>query len=119
MEGLLDEQTLPTSTAEMDYGIVKFNSWSALRYLSRGRRLMVAGGEIQDIIDLLMRDLDLEVHRKKGWLSDNFAPYCPQDYRGVVQDMLANAGKSQKKLAAIPRIALMATSLCGLNQPSN
>lgn len=88
MEGMLDSKTLPASKAELDYGIAKFNTWSAMRYVARGRTRMMAGGEIQDIIDLLMRDLGLEIHRGRSWVRDAFLPYRAQDYKGIVQDVL-------------------------------
>ena len=93
MEGLLDDKTLPTSKEQIDYDIAKFNAWSALRYSSRGRVGMVAGGEIQDIIDLLMVDMGLEPHRKKYWLSDRFVTYRSQDYKGITQEFLDKARK--------------------------
>lgn len=91
MEDLLNEKSVPETKEQMDYKIARFNTWSAKRYLSRGRTRMVAGGKIQDIIDLLMRDMGLEVHRRKSWFSDTFIPYRARDYRGIVQDMLAKS----------------------------
>ena len=37
-------------------------------------------------MDLLMRDLGLPVHRKKGWLADLTEPYGPEEYQGLVQE---------------------------------
>ncbi|RDW67767.1 hypothetical protein BP6252_09163 [Coleophoma cylindrospora] len=88
MEGLLDDGAVPSSKAQIDGEIAEFNSWSAQRYLSRGRTRMVAGGEIQDVIDLLMQDLGLPVHRRKSWIRENFVPYRSLDYKGIVQDVL-------------------------------
>ncbi|KAL3423563.1 flavin-binding monooxygenase-like protein [Phlyctema vagabunda] len=89
MEGLLREECVPNSKTEIDYDIARFNCWSAHRYLSRGRTRMVAGGEIQDIIDSLVRDLELDVHRRKNWLTDTFVPYRSQLYEGIVKEVLA------------------------------
>jgi hypothetical protein len=42
-----------------------------------------------------MEDMGLRAKRKSNWLSDTFLPYRAQDYKGIVQDMLAKAkGKS-------------------------
>ena len=46
LECLLPDTTI-LELKDMDYEIAKFNAWSALRYLSRRRTRMVAGGEIQ------------------------------------------------------------------------
>lgn len=46
-------------------------------------------------VDLLMRDLGLKVHRKKGWFAEATEPYGPEDYRGLVDEFVAklNGGK--------------------------
>ena len=80
MEGLLEEQRLPNSQAEIDREITRFNVWSSRRYLARGRRVQVAGGEVQDMVDLLMYDMGLESHRKQGWFADRISVYTAQDY---------------------------------------
>lgn len=90
MENLLPEHSNPRSKAEIDAEIARFNVWSAKRYPPRGRKFMVAGGEIQDIIDLLMGEMDLKIHRK-WWLSDTFIVYRAQNYKGIVKDVLARS----------------------------
>jgi hypothetical protein len=37
-------------------------------------------------IDLLLTELGLRTHRKKGWLAELFSPYGPQDYQGLVEE---------------------------------
>ena len=37
-------------------------------------------------MDMLLRDLGLESHRKGGWLAECFRPYGPADYRGLVDE---------------------------------
>ena len=91
MEGLLDLPKKP----EMDCDIAKVNAWCAHRYLSRGRTRQVASAEIQEVCDLLMEDMGLRAKRRSNWCSDTFLPYSAQDYKGIVQDMLAKSrGKS-------------------------
>jgi hypothetical protein len=90
MEGLLEKiHTLPTK-AEMDYEIAKVNAWSARRYSSRGRQRQIASGEIQDVVDMWIKDLGLKVHRKGGLLGlrDTFVPYRAQDYKGIVKEVM-------------------------------
>ncbi len=86
MEGLLD---IPKSKTAMDYDIAKVNAWCARRYLSRGRTRQIASAEIQDVTDVLMKDMGLRVYRKSNLLSETFAPSRAQDYKGIVSEMLA------------------------------
>ena len=90
MEGLLEKMRPLPSKVEMDYEIAKVYAWSTRRYLSRGRQRQVASAEIQDVIDMWMRDMGLRVHRKRGLLGirDTFVPYRSSDYRGIVADLL-------------------------------
>lgn len=43
-------------------------------------------------LDLLLRDLGLEVHRKGGFVAEMWYPYGPEDYRGVNDEWLAKYG---------------------------
>jgi hypothetical protein len=55
---------------------------------------LVGGLEIQDFIDVLMRDLSLEVERKGGkgflglraWAKEWFWSYMSKDYEGIVEE---------------------------------
>jgi hypothetical protein len=40
-------------------------------------------------IDLLVGDLGLKVHRKKGWFAEMTEPYGPEDYRDLVSEYMA------------------------------
>jgi hypothetical protein len=40
-------------------------------------------------IDLLLKDLGLQTHRKGGRLAEIFEPYGPEDYRGIVDEWKA------------------------------
>lgn len=92
MEGLLP---VPQSKAEMDYEIAKVNAWCERRYLTRGRQQQIASGEIQEVTDLLMKDMGLRVFRKSNWLAESVLPASPQDYRGIVREML-DKSRSEK-----------------------
>jgi hypothetical protein len=77
----------------MDMDIARVNAWCARRYLGRGTGRQIASAEIQEVIDLLMRDLGLNVRRKRNWIADLFVPYRSQDYRGIVRDVVERARK--------------------------
>ncbi|KAL2022824.1 hypothetical protein VTK56DRAFT_4355 [Thermocarpiscus australiensis] len=40
-------------------------------------------------VDLLVNDLGLKVHRKKGWLAEITEPYGPEDYKDLVAEFAA------------------------------
>ncbi len=40
-------------------------------------------------MDMLLRDLGLESHRKGGWLAECFRPYGPADYKGLIDEWRA------------------------------
>lgn len=86
LEGLLE---LPKSKEQMDYDIAKVNAWSRRRYLSRGRTRQIASAEIQDVVDMLMQDMGLKVHRSGNVIKEIFTPIRPHWYRGIIQELLA------------------------------
>jgi dimethylaniline monooxygenase (N-oxide forming) len=96
MEGLLEKiHTLP-GKPEMDYEIAKVNAWCSRRYLSRGATRQIASVEVQQVVDLLMRDMGLEAHRKGNWVTDTFTPYRSQDYKGIVKELVEKVQKRDK-----------------------
>ncbi|KAL2169068.1 hypothetical protein VTG60DRAFT_6490 [Thermothelomyces hinnuleus] len=44
-------------------------------------------------IDLLLGDLGLRMHRKRGWLREMTEPYGPEDYRDLVGEFVASVGE--------------------------
>ncbi|KAK8034835.1 hypothetical protein PG993_009830 [Apiospora rasikravindrae] len=44
-------------------------------------------------LDLLLRDLGLQVHRKNGFMAEWTDPYGPEDYRGVNEEWQSKYGK--------------------------
>ena len=44
-------------------------------------------------LDLLMRDLGLNIYRKSGWLANMYQPYGPRDYEGVTDEWMAKYSK--------------------------
>lgn len=92
LENLL---SVPLSKEEMDYEVAKVNAFCQRRYLSRGRTRQIASAEIQEVTDLLMRDMGLKAYRKSNWLKEIFAPSRAQDYRGMVEELLRKEGKGK------------------------
>ena len=98
MEDLLPNP-LP-SEAQMDKDVAKVNAWMARRYGARGRRDPEIVLEIQTFLDRLMEDLCLNVHRKNtgffGPLVEWVVPYEASDYRGMIEDFLAQVKPKSK-----------------------
>ena len=46
-------------------------------------------------VDLLVSDLGLKVHRKKGWLAEISEPYGPEDYKDLVAEFAASVEETQ------------------------
>lgn len=94
MEGMLD---IPKPKEKMDYEIARINAWCERRYLARGQTRQIASAEIQDVTDVLMRDMGLKVYRKSNIFSEIFLPGFAQDYKGIVQDMLEKSKEEREK----------------------
>jgi hypothetical protein len=60
-------------------------------------------------IDLLLKDLGLESHRKKGVLTDIFQSYGPEDYIGLIEEW--KALRDGESTTAIPENAMPNHSL--------
>ena len=45
-------------------------------------------------LDMLLRDLGLNIYRKSGWLANMYQPYGPRDYEGVTEEWLKKYGKA-------------------------
>ena len=97
---MLDDQR------KMDVDIAAMTTFMERRYLGR-KEVPDAAMEIQDYVDLMMRDMGLRVDRKRmnapaswfgyqAWKAEWFTPYMPQDYYGVVMEFLKKVkrGKS-------------------------
>lgn len=86
--------------AAMETQISEINAWELRRYRDKASRYPVGGLEIQDFMDVLMRDLGLEVERKRGrggrgfwglraWAREWFRSYMGADYKGIVREFPA------------------------------
>ena len=96
---LNDEERMKVDVATM-------TTFMERRYLGR-KDIPDAAMEIQDYVDLMMRDMSLRVDRKRmkappsrfgfqAWKTEWFTPYMPRDYGGVVEEFLQEVqGKVQ------------------------
>ena len=92
--------------AAMETQISEVNAWERRRYRDKASRYPVGGLEIQDFMDVLMRDLGLEPERKRGtgargllglraWAREWFWPYMSADYKGIVEEFKAGLEKGR------------------------
>lgn len=81
--------SLPATSGEMQYQAVLHSRFGKWRYpAGHGSQYPDFVFDAQPYTDLLMRDLGLQVHRKKGFMAEILEPYGPQDYKDVVQEWL-------------------------------
>ena len=82
----------------MNVDIAAMTTFRGRRYLGR-KEISDVAMEIQDHVDLMMRDIGLRADRKrmkaptswfgyKAWKTEWFIPYIPRDYYGVVVEFL-------------------------------
>jgi 1,2-phenylacetyl-CoA epoxidase PaaB subunit len=60
-------------------------------HVTRGATRKIASAEIQQVTDLLMQGMGLKVYRKGIGSRETFVPIRLQDYKGIVQEMLAKS----------------------------
>jgi dimethylaniline monooxygenase (N-oxide forming) len=85
----------------MEESISLLESWSLLRFRDKSAVHLDGAEFIQDIIDVLMKDLGLRTDRKRleaerkgiwgwfgwgAWVREWFSPYRGSDYRGLVEE---------------------------------
>lgn len=108
-DGTLPEGVVPAAIdAGTGAGAAENNALDKLRYdtvltsrFGKWRYPAGHGNQFPDFVfdalpylDQLLGDLGLPVHRKGGWLAEATAPYGPEDYKDVVAEWQAKAGKS-------------------------
>ena len=98
MEDLLPKP-LPTET-QMEIDVATVNAWMTRRYGARGRQDPEIILEVQTFFDTLMEDLGLRVQRKNkgffGPIVELVVPYEGSDYRGMVEEFLAQVKPKTK-----------------------
>ena len=109
LEDLLPKNVLPKTKQEAEDSIELVNAWMRRRYGMKGAKDPEIVLEIQTFLDVLCRDLGIEVERKKkggsrrtglyGWWdavksewTEVATPYIAADYQGVIEEFLTNNG---------------------------
>ncbi|WPH03954.1 dimethylaniline monooxygenase (N-oxide forming) [Acrodontium crateriforme] len=89
---------LPSNTDEVIEEIMLHTQWGKWRYpCGYGASLPDFVFEGLPYIDMLLRDLGLETHRKKSWFTELTKPYKPQDYAGLVEEWQAIHDRAESK----------------------
>lgn len=78
----LDGRLALPSKEEQEKDVARFTTWCRRRYLSSGEEGNNMIFELIGYMDLLLRDLKLNSHRK-GWFKDLFAPLWAKDLKGL------------------------------------
>ncbi|GAW25335.1 putative flavin-binding monooxygenase-like protein [Rosellinia necatrix] len=80
------------------YETVLFNRWGRWRYPTDwGHKNPNFIFDAVPYFDLLLRDLGLDPHRKKGWFAEMTDPYGPEDYQDITDEWVRkNGGVSAK-----------------------
>ncbi|EME77539.1 uncharacterized protein MYCFIDRAFT_145864 [Pseudocercospora fijiensis CIRAD86] len=89
------------------------SAWIRRRYVC-GRKVPFALVDWFSYIDVIYSDLGICSHRKGSWLSENFAVYKPEDFRGVVDEWRTRGGKKpelESKSSPAPRSTFIAAGL--------
>lgn len=96
MEGIYPKSSLPTE-AHMEKEVAKVNAWMARRHGRKGLQGPEIALEIQTYFDALMKDMGLEINRKRrgffGILKEWLLPYQASDYSGIIEEYLASVQK--------------------------
>ncbi|KAH9209742.1 hypothetical protein DL95DRAFT_476520, partial [Leptodontidium sp. 2 PMI_412] len=88
----------PPPLAEMEQEVAEWNTWSAKRYPTQGRKHAYAIYDFLSYIDTLLDDLGVQSKRQKNLLKHLLQPVSPRDYRGLVREFLDTRDKRAKEL---------------------
>ncbi|KAI0741096.1 hypothetical protein C8Q76DRAFT_641793 [Earliella scabrosa] len=92
-DGKLDR--LPSSLDEARWSTMLHSQFGKWRYpCGYGARVPDFAFDSVPYIDMLLRDLGVECHRKKGWWADIVEPYGPEDYKDIVSEWARKHGIS-------------------------
>lgn len=86
------------SMEDIERHVAELSVWPMRRHLNNGiGKPTTLPCETMPVFDMLMRDLGLNPHRKKGWYKEFFEAYKPRDYRGILEEWMANEGLLNEK----------------------
>ena len=101
LEDLLPSTSLPSTRAEAEENVELALAFQRRRYGVKGARDPEIVLEVQSFLDVICRDLGVEVYRKrrslkgkglwegmKGWVKEYCTPYFARDYETVLQEFL-------------------------------
>lgn len=103
-DGDLPDSVIPKpgdaeALAELRYETVLHNRFGRWRYpAGHGAQFPDFVFDSVPYLDLLVGDLGLKVHRKKGWLAEVIEPYGPEDYKDLCDEWAAKVGTSNRGL---------------------
>ena len=95
LDGKIDR--MPKTNDEVTQEIMLHTQWGKWRYPSGyGARLPDFVFEAVPYMDLLLRDMNLNNHRKHSLLAEITHPYLPGDYAGLIDEWKASHGGETK-----------------------
>lgn len=80
----------------LQYETMLYNRFGKWRYPTDGTKNPNFIFDAVPYLDLLQRDLGLNIYRKKGFLAELYEPYGPEDYRDVNTEWLSKYGNMKK-----------------------
>ena len=72
--------------ARLEEDIAKTVAWCRRRYLNKGELGSWFYFDMVDYTDMLLAELGLSSHKRKGWPRNIFAPCCAEDLRNLVDE---------------------------------
>jgi cation diffusion facilitator CzcD-associated flavoprotein CzcO len=85
LHGQIDR--LPQSAEEVKQEVMLHTQWGKWRYpCGYGASLPDFVFEALPYMDLLLKDMQLQNHRKSSWLAEMFSPYSPGDFAGLPEE---------------------------------
>ncbi|KAK4134427.1 FAD/NAD(P)-binding domain-containing protein [Trichocladium antarcticum] len=91
-------KTLTKSLADLRYETVLHARFGKWRYpAGHGTQFPDFVFDALPYVDLLVGDLGLKVHRKRGWWAEATEPYGPGDYRELVGEFVAAVARGKGK----------------------
>ncbi|KAI3394500.1 hypothetical protein diail_2634 [Diaporthe ilicicola] len=82
-----ETDTYQESVEKLQYDTILHSRFGKWRYpAGRGSQLPDFVFDAVPYFDLLLGDMGLQVHRKKGWFAEATEPYGPADYRNLVSE---------------------------------
>lgn len=91
--GKTDAVTIPADDEEIKYEAVLHNQFGRWRYPEGFGVVPDFAFDAVPYLDMVLTDLGLACHRKKGLLSDIFSPYGPEDYKGLVSEWVSRVNR--------------------------